>query len=150
MATLKMTVFPPRLGWLTNLTWFALTLSVRCASELGTDHSWSGRHSPCRRRNRPLAGHGIGAVFVDIGNTSNCHSHSTPPSDTEAEMLVPFVRSELHGLPNRMLDGVDFAVKSRAADSAYHIRKAIHSWVAPLLILEPKKRNLAKSWLTPA
>ena len=51
----------------------------------------------------------------------------------ESSVTIPFFRSEPEGLSTCMLEGLEFKVKSVAADSCYHITKSLSARVAPPL-----------------
>ena len=69
-----------------------------------------------------------------------------PNIHTESSVTVPFYRSEPVGLSTCMLEAVEFTVKSVAADSSYHVTKAIRNRVAPPLKRVPEAPGSCKKF----
>ena len=72
---------------------------------------------------------------VEVGEYFHLDFQFDPSVYCESVVNVPFMRSAPHGYPVCMVTEVEYAVQSRAGDSAYHVRLALTSKVAPPLII---------------
>ena len=70
---------------------------------------------------------------VELGHYFDLVIDYDPSIYSESSVLIPFLHSELDGLSTCMLEGLEYKVKSVAADSCYHITKSLRARVAPPL-----------------